>query len=190
MIVAGIDYSLTSPAICVHSGDTWSVDNCRFYYLVHREKMIVTRDRFQGSLYMEWETDVQRHNNLATWSSNIITDNQVSKCFIEGYAYGASGRALFQIAENTGHLKQTIWSLGIPFEIFAPTEVKKFATTKGNANKQRMYECFVEETLVDIRSILDIMNCNQWNPVSDIVDSYYIAKLGFMRRREQSDHQA
>ena len=28
MRVAGVDYSLSSPAICVHEGEEWSYDNC------------------------------------------------------------------------------------------------------------------------------------------------------------------
>ena len=61
----------------------------------------------------------------------------------------------------------------------APTTIKKFATGKGNANKEKLYDAFVEETGIDIRKTLDISN-KSWNPVSDIVDAYYIAKYGFM----------
>ena len=34
MVVAGVDYSLTSPAICIHSGEDWNYSNCKFYYFV------------------------------------------------------------------------------------------------------------------------------------------------------------
>lgn len=186
MILAGIDYSLTSPAICVHEGDEWRVENCRFYYLVHREKSLVTSGQFYGGLYSDWNCDTQRYENLAEWSARILSLNGVQKCFIEGYAFNAVGR-VFQIAENTGHLKYTLWKSRIPFHVFAPPEIKKFAAKKGNANKEKMYEAFLEETMVDIRSKLDILNKNQWNPVSDIVDSYYIAKLGFMKEKENVD---
>jgi len=50
-----------------------------------------------------------------------------------------------------------------------------------------MYEAFIQENAVDIREKVGILNINQWNPVSDIVDSYYIAKLGFMKERENVD---
>ena len=105
-------------------------------------------------------------------------ENKAQQCFIEGYAYGAVGR-VFQIAENTGLLKYKLWKDGIPFSVFAPSEIKKHATGKGNSNKERLYECFLAETNVDIRKTLDIMNNKVWNPVSDIVDAYYITKLGF-----------
>jgi len=56
--------------------------------------------------------------------------------------------------------------------------IKKYATDKGNANKELMVEAFERETKVDIREKCGIIN-KQWNPISDIVDSYYIAKFGF-----------
>lgn len=178
MIIAGIDYSLTSPSICIHDGDTWSVSNCKFYYLSPKKNWIVYSGQFFGSEYEKFDSDTHRYDNLSRWSSEIISKNKVSQCFIEGYAYGAVGR-VFQIAENAGLLKYKLWKDGVPFGVFAPSEIKKHATGKGNANKEKLYECFLEETKVDIRKTLDIMNEKVWNPVSDIVDAYYIAKLGF-----------
>lgn len=180
MIIAGIDYSLTSPSICVHDGDTWDVKNCTFYYLSHRKAYLSVTGQFLGSMYEEYDSDSQRYDNLSQWSNNIITSNNVSQCFIEGYAFNAVGR-VFQIAENTGLLKYTLWKSSIPYQVFPPPEIKKFATTKGNANKEKMYISFLEETGIDIRKKLDIMNENIWNPISDIVDAYYIAKLGFFK---------
>ena len=41
-----------------------------------------------------------------------------------------------------------------------------------------MYEAFLAETGMNIRERLDLPE-KQWNPLSDIVDAYYIAKKGF-----------
>lgn len=187
MIVCGIDYSLTSPAICIHEGEEWNVANCKFYYNVHKEKQLVTAGQFYGTLYPEYNSDTHRYDNLAIWSIGIINSHKVEKVFIEGYAFGAVGR-VFQIAENAGLLKYQIWKSNIPYQVFAPSEIKKHATGKGNSNKETLYEAFLNETHVDIRQKLDIMNHNQWNPLSDIVDSYYIAKLGFMKEKENANH--
>lgn len=178
MIVAGIDYSLTSPSLCVHDGDTWDSKNCKFFYVSPKKKHIVYSGQFFGTEYEKFDSDAHRYDNLSRWSLDIITENKVSKCFIEGYAFGAVGR-VFQIAENTGLLKYKMWKNNIPFDVFAPSEIKKHASGKGNANKEKMYEAFVAETGVDIRKTLDIMNHNVWNPISDIADAYFIAKLGF-----------
>ena len=54
--------------------------------------------------------------------------------------------------------------------------VKKYASGKGNADKQLMYDSFVKHTGVDLMKIFDMNKLN--NPVTDIIDSYYIAKVG------------
>lgn len=187
MIVCGVDYSLTSPAITVHKGDEWSIDNCKFYYFVGKESLVVTDKDFTGFVYPKFECDPHRYNNLADWSMSIIRENKVEKMFIEGYAFGAVGR-VFQIAENAGLFKYKVWKEGIPYSIFAPSEIKKHATGKGNATKEKLYEAFLAETSVDIRQRLNIIKLTQWNPLSDIVDSYYIAKLGFMKEKENANH--
>lgn len=182
MITAGIDYSMTSPAICVHDGKEWCYKNCKFYYLVKKEKLVFKNEMFIGDLYPEYTIDTERFDNLAQWSKSIINDHNVEDCYIEGYAFGATGR-VFNIAENGGILKHALWMNGTQFDVIAPTIIKKFATGKGNANKEKLYEAFLSETGIDIRKILDINN-KSWNPISDIVDAYYIAKYGFMNRIE------
>lgn len=186
MIIAGIDYSLTSPAICIHKGSAWNYNNCTFHYLVKSDKFLVKTDDFIGSAYKQYASDAERYNNIGAWSLNILTESKVEKAFIEGYAFNAVGR-VFQIAENTGLLKHSMWKLKIPFDIFPPTVIKKFGTGKGNANKEKMYDSFLAETGVDIRKKLNIINLNHWNPLSDLVDSYYIAKLGFMKETENEN---
>ena len=111
---------------------------------------------------------------MAEWSLQWISAAGCSRVAIEGYAFGAVGR-VFQIAENCGLLKYKLWKQGIPYSVPAPTEIKKFATGKGNANKDMMLDSFKEETGVDIRVKLDIIK--GYNPISDIVDAYFIAKF-------------
>jgi hypothetical protein len=185
MIVCGIDYSLTSPAITVHTGDEWSVENCRFYYMTTKPKNVVDSSRFRGTIYPKFSSDTHRYDNLSSWSIDIVAKADV--VFVEGYAFGAVGR-VFQIAENAGLLKYFMWKRGVPFDVFAPSEIKKHATGKGNATKDKLYDAFVAETGVDIRQELGIVGVNDWNPVSDIVDSYYIAKLGFMKEKRSANH--
>ena len=52
--------------------------------------------------------------------------------------------------------------------------VKKFATDKGNANKDLMYEHFCKDTKTDLMKTFDMQTLS--NPITDIVDSYYIAR--------------
>lgn len=178
MVIAGIDYSLTSPALCVHEGSEWSYENCTFYYMVNNEKYLETEDRkYVPTLYPLYREDVQRFHLLSEWTLGNLLTRGVRFTALEGYAFGAVGR-VFQIAENGGLLKHRLWEQGIDVGVYPPTMIKKYATDKGNANKEMMIEAFEAETSVDIREKCGIIN-KQWNPISDIVDSYYIAKYGF-----------
>ena len=97
---------------------------------------------------------------------------------LEDYAYGAKGR-VFHIAENTGILKYKLWQNSIPLDVVQPTKVKKFGTGKGNAGKPEMFQAFVEETGVDLRFHMNDTKKDIGNPISDIVDAYYICKYNY-----------
>ena len=58
--------------------------------------------------------------------------------------------------------------------------IKKFATGKGNANKELMYDAFVDELLTpkDLKEQLTPRAKKVISPINDIVDSYFIAKAG------------
>jgi len=94
---------------------------------------------------------------------------------LEGYAYTAQGR-VFNIAENTGILKYKLWQSRIPVEVVPPTTIKKTATGKGNSDKSKMYEQFMEDTSVPLMELVSPDKTKISNPVCDIVDSYYICK--------------
>ena len=66
--------------------------------------------------------------------------------------------------------------MGIPLEVVPPTTIKKFATGKGNADKTMMHKSFIEETGIDLKTTITPDKKEVDNPVSDIVDSYYICK--------------
>ena len=69
---------------------------------------------------------------------------------MEGYAYGTSKGVVFEIGENTGVLKHKLMKAQISIDIFAPSEIKKHATTRGNANKVDMEYAFRSHTGVDL----------------------------------------
>ena len=104
--------------------------------------------------------------------------SNTAKVFIEGYSFGSKGQAVFQIAENCGILKYRLqMSPTILYDTIVPSVVKKYASGKGNADKQLMYDSFKEHTKKDLMKIFDMQTLN--NPVTDNVDSYYIAKVGY-----------
>ena len=174
MITVGIDYSMSSPCVCVHTGDDFSYSGCKFYYLTNGRKYDIDWNGIHGDLHEDYVSDQQRYDNIAKWALSLMPEG--ARVYMEGYSMGSTGM-IFNVAENAGWLKGLMYRRGIGFKVVPPTVIKKFATGKGNANKERLQECFIEETGVDVKRALG-MTEKQWNPSSDIIDAYYICKYG------------
>ena len=173
--IAGIDYSLCGPAICITDlEDSFTFDKCQFYFLTNKKKHARrVKSNVTGEIFSPYDGDMQRYETIADWA-----EEKVVGCFyigLEGYAYNATGR-VFNIAENTGVLKYKLYTRSIPIEVISPSEVKKFATKKGNASKGLMYEKFLEETNVPLQAFFGSASKEVKSPVSDIVDAYFICK--------------
>lgn len=173
----GIDYSLTSPAICINDG------TLKFYYLTTKKKWVGKQsENIIGYEHKEWTDPIERFKNISDFVIDILFTNPLfepttPKIFIEGYSFGSKGQGLFQIAENCGILKFRLQEKNYDYSIVVPSVVKKGATGKGNADKDMMYEAFLKDTKIDLKKILDTDKVG--NPLSDIVDSYYIQKVGY-----------
>jgi hypothetical protein len=187
MIIAGIDYSMSCPAICVYDSEDgkFSYSNTKIYFRSNLQRFEkFDEDNISAENHGPWKTEEDRYDDIATWAMSVLypefTDLKIAdKIFLEGYSYGSTGR-VFHIAENTAILKHEMWGWQMNFEIIPPTVIKKFATGKGNANKELMYEAFESENPgINLRSRLTPRSSNIISPVSDIVDSYFIAKCGF-----------
>ncbi len=174
----GIDYSLTSPAICVCRGSL-KFDNCKIYYLTNVKKYEgdFCNGKINGRLHLPYTTETQRHDQISDWALSVI-GTSIHNIFIEGYSYGSKG-LVFNLAENMGTLKHKLYKLNKRFESIVPGQVKKNATGKGNADKLKMYEQFVKDTKIDLIKEFDQSKLN--NPVTDVVDAYYVAKAGYAR---------
>lgn len=174
MIIVGIDYSLTSPCICICDSKDFEFSKCNFYYLTDSKKLDVDVDNIFGDLHKDYKSEEQRYHNITQWAMARIPYE--SKVYLEGYSMGSIGR-VFNIAENAGLLKHYLYKNNIDYTVVAPTVIKKFATGKGNANKQLLQAVFEETTGYYIKKKL-LLSEKQWNPSSDIIDSYYICKYG------------
>ena len=174
LVVTGIDYSMSSPSICVHVGKTWCLTNCKFYFLTSKKKHIFNSTAFCGEMHKDYSSQEERFDNISEWAVNVIPRD--AKVFMEGYSYASSG-VVFDIAENTGLLKHKLWTFAQEIVLFSPPSIKKFASGKGNSNKIAMFDAFLKETCFDLQKTF---SCNIGDsPMSDIIDSYYVAKLGF-----------
>jgi len=175
--IAGIDISLTSPSICVFSGTEFNFKQCHFYFLTEVIKLSkFFNERLIGGT-VEFSTQEERYHKISGWALKVLATHHVTQVFLEDYAYAATGR-VFHIAENGGVLKYRLWSSQYDTYYIAPTTIKKYATGKGNANKEQMQVAFLNETQYNVKDILGLTD-KQWNPSSDIIDSYFICKYGY-----------
>lgn len=185
MILAGIDYSMTSPAICIFDAKEQyaktsrplTFDACRFFFLSDKKKYQKTFGNIHGAaLPVDYESQEERFDHISGWAVSVLQEHRVSRVAIEDYAFAATGR-VFHIAENAGLLKYKWWKrMNDPMVRFTPNEIKKHLSGKGNASKRGMELAFEAQTGVKIKEILG-QNENHENPSSDLIDSYAIVGL-------------
>lgn len=177
MNIIGIDYSLTCPAMCIM--EKADIKSVKFYYLtnVKKDTGVFAGGRIVGELHKEYTSEEERYDDIAEFFLHKIPTHESPQVFIEDYSFGSKGR-VFHLAENCGLLKHKLWEVGYRYYTVAPTVIKKDATGKGNADKEAMYEAFIQETTLDIRKLL-FPDKKLGSPTTDIVDSYYVAKYGY-----------
>ena len=180
MRIVGIDYSLSSPCICISSLDNFDFINCKFYFLTDTEKYNIDFDNINGDRFDPYDTNEERYYNITKWVLSKLQEGDT--IYLEGYSLGSTGM-VFNIAENAGLLKHYLWKNKYQYNVVPPTVIKKFATQKGNANKQMLQDVFIEQTEYDIKRKLS-MTEKQWNPSSDIIDSYFICKYGYNMEKD------
>lgn len=176
MRLAGIDYSLTSPAICAFKGTEFNLKDCRFSFLTFENKYEVSDFKFKSFVMEKGLSYPERYDFISNWVIYFLKTNRIKVAFLEDYSYGSQGK-VFHIAENGGVLKDKLWKAGIEYHLIPPTVIKKHATGKGNSNKEIMEQFFLKETNFNVRDYLGMPE-KSFNPSSDIIDSYYICKYG------------
>ena len=135
MKIAGIDYSLTSPAVCIYTeendGGYFDFGRCVLHYLSNTkgQQQLAAGcglDNIKASPYPEWETEEERHENLSDWAYKLIQG--CKEVFIEGYAFATVGKShVRSVAEGTGLLKNKMWKMKVPFTIFPANSPRFFA---------------------------------------------------------------
>ena len=187
----GIDYSLSSPGVCINtSEEEFRYEDCKFYYLTNtkkyqgtfKEKMAfgTSAVEYIGTPHKPYSSEPERYNNIANWAIDIIKSQkkdswslELPTIQIEDYSFGSTGR-VFHIAENLGLLKYKLKiECGWDYTLLAPSVIKKFATDKGNANKELMLGAFEKDTGVNLEVLFDTKSKS---PISDVADAYFICK--------------
>lgn len=198
MITVGIDYSMSCPGITVHHGVEWTHENCEFYFFI-KPKAKIDYERYEGDLgynvygkVQPWEysSEEERYHTIMRWAMDIVLPpgRHPKDVYIglEGYSMGSKGQ-VFQIGENTGILKHEVYMRGCPVKIYSPNTIKLFGGKHGHADKQKMYDCFMEETKIPIKEILKFKRNKIDSPLADLIDSYSICKKRFYDERGYID---
>lgn len=190
----GIDYSLSSPALAIYQGSAknFSWKKVIFYYFMKDQPSFKKDWKKNGKVWCvgnsyecDYRTNIERFSRIGNWVLDCIGIHQtdVEKCriVIEDYALGAKGRT-FEIAENTGILKYKLETTRYKYEVASPTAIKKFATGKGNSDKEKMYDAWLAETEnFDLWKQMIPNRQKISSPITDIVDSYFILKYNIVR---------
>lgn len=179
---AGIDYSMSCPALHM-SNNPLDFESGISYFLIDSNKFIGTFKNIVGIKSESYDSDENRFDNISNIFLDLLIKHKVEFVGIEGYSFGSSKGLVFNIAENTGLLKHKLWKNNIPFSVYPPKTIKKFATENGNANKDMMYDSFG----VDLKTILSYTKSTVGSPIGDIVDSYYICKYHYIKTKEELD---
>lgn len=180
MVLAGIDYSISCPSICIHNTESGplSFENCCFYFNqesitkkeASRRESLSFPNIFWSPRFLTDNPEL-RYYYLVDWALSICLESNVSVAILEAYALGAKG-LIFNIAEATGILKHYFFRNGIQLILIPPTENKKSFSGKGNANKQLMIETFNQKNGINISKHFGYDSIFTGSPISDIVDSY------------------
>lgn len=191
MIVAGIDYSITCPAICVFDSEM-DFNHRNFLFFVLKKGLSKKEKTRISNLETGWnknisvveqsttECDTERFIQNAVFFLDIIKKYDVQKVFMEAYAFHGKGK-VFNLAEATGVLKTLLFLERIPLKVFPPLFVKKVFAGKGNATKETMIQKYEELSEVSLRRLFDVREDFSESPLSDIVDAaamVYTAKHG------------
>lgn len=169
MITAGIDYSISCPAICLYSGDskTPKIADCHFYYLTSVKKYVGKWGGFTGEAYPKWTHPMERYDKISQWAFDKI--HMADTVYIEDYGFNANGR-ITDLAEHTGVLKYRLWQEYMKYSPVSIGSVKKALTGKGNASKEQIGKIWAKE-------IPPVFTSGK-SPIADCIDAYGVLLAG------------
>lgn len=181
MIKIGIDFSLTSPAICVYKngeysfisffndgGKDWKKSKSKTYRYHNELNNIIdvipyTRQIDDSNYRNEQKTkmaDALMIVSLIIEKLKTIIDGDVI-IGLEGFSYGSISSSTLDLAMYNSFLRmKLIENFGSDvLNIISPTEGKKKLFGKGNANKEDMIQAFIDNRLEDS----DLLNNAFWS---------------------------
>ena len=171
MIKIGIDFSLTSPAICIYkndeyifisffndSGKDWKHSKSKIYKY-HNDlcdiiDVIPYTRKIDDDIYRNEQrtkmADALMITNLIIDKLKSIIDDDVV-IGLEGFSYGSISSSTLDLAMYNSFLRMRLIEIfgSDCLNIISPTEGKKVLFGKGNAKKEDMIQAFIDNNLKD-----------------------------------------
>lgn len=190
-VFIGIDPSINSTGLTILKYDQNKLNN-QYFFIIKPNKLTkkesnINIDNFQYIIYEKIDINMYKsidshfsENNKTLNMINIaesifnIINNYTSEddniyVSMEGISYGSSNKtkSIYDLAGLNYLIRYLIIKNGhIKLFICPPQEIKKFASGKGNANKEILISSF----------IIIFPEFQQLTKLDDLVDSYYMAK--------------
>jgi len=157
-LVVGIDPSLTSTGVVVIKDG-----------IVAEQHAIVSKPPKEKTPATEAERLMKIRDSIRTF---VMMDRKPSLVLVEGLAFTARNTsALVQLAGLNYFIREILIQGKVPFVIVSPTSLKKFATGKGNVDKNLI--------------MMEVYKRWNFSPEnSDVCDAFVLAQIGLALCRE------
>lgn len=156
---------------------------------------------FQQTPKMEYSpSESWKAEDAARYAEHIVCKLPDNADFvgIEGFSYGSSGNSFIDIVGYGYAIRMALIKKysAAKFSVFSPGNVKKVAG-KGNANKELIFQYFMESQNEDLRNtafwkgLTDKTIDSTKKPVDDLVDAFYVqecAKKYYEDSQKLLDH--
>ena len=91
---------------------------------------------YQGTVPTKKMRGVERLKFIKDTLLGVLRDFSVKQCAVEGYSFGSTGRAVFNIGELGGAIRLALHEEGIEVCDISPSSLKAFIANNGTADKQ------------------------------------------------------
>ena len=176
MIFIGIDFSISSPAVCINDDNKFS------YYSLYRPGKLTKKEVIGIDVLKEFKNlslninkpivesknyQLRETNNLIEaefltdsiieYIQSKIKDSEV-KIGLEGFSYGSTGNRLAELAGYNYLLRHKLIKNNYNFSIYSPKTIKAVAGN-GNYNKDQIAESYLN--IIDDDELRIFLNDNK-----------------------------
>lgn len=174
MLIAGLDISLTSTGMVKFNIDNeYNIIDIKWEGFT--DKKWINKEYSQFNYYKKFDCYLDR----SLWMKNIIDNfcKDVEYIAIENYSFGSDTMS-FHIGEFTGLIKMMLYLNNKKIRLYDIISIKKYATSKGTASKLEIINNYRSNNCLSFdNNFIDRMIGPSYNPLSDIIDAYYITDL-------------